>query len=133
MDDLESEKQLLLERDRTWAAAAREGKDVERILAFWTDDAVVMPAGQATVRGKEQIRDYISASLSMPGFQIHWESDRVELSPDGQLAYMFSRNNVKFDAPDGTQINAAGRAITVWRREPDGEWRCAVDIWNSEE
>ena len=23
------------------------------------------------------------------------------------------------------------RAVTIWRKESDGEWRCAVDIWNT--
>jgi ketosteroid isomerase-like protein len=32
---------------------------------------------------------------------------------------------------DGKPSSTAGRAVTIWRKEPDGEWRCAVDIWNS--
>jgi ketosteroid isomerase-like protein len=24
-----------------------------------------------------------------------------------------------------------GRAVTIWRREADDQWRCAVDIWNA--
>jgi ketosteroid isomerase-like protein len=55
----------------------------------------------------------------------------VTLSPDGNLAYMFSRNAVTLNASDGTPATTEGRAVTIWRRESDGEWRCAVDIWNS--
>ncbi|HEX5135257.1 MAG TPA: hypothetical protein VFW81_07695 [Thermoanaerobaculia bacterium] len=39
------ERATLLERDREWAAVASEGKDLERILSFWTDDAKVFPSG----------------------------------------------------------------------------------------
>jgi len=56
----------------------------------------------------------------------------VTLLPDGKLAYMFSRNAVTMNAPAGTPATIEGRAVTIWRRESDGEWRCAVDIWNSE-
>lgn len=131
MAQSKSAAESLLDRDREWAEAAREGKDIDLILSYWTDDAVVMPSGQATVTGKQELRDYVAASLAIPGFQISWESDRVEFSPDGNLAYMFSRNNVKFNTSDGTSVNSSGRALTIWRRETDGVWRCVVDIWNS--
>jgi ketosteroid isomerase-like protein len=45
---------------------------------------------------------------------------------------MFSRNRVTVNAPDGTPVPTEGRAVTIWRRESDGEWRCTVDIWNAE-
>jgi hypothetical protein len=37
--DLERERKRLLERDAEWAALSSTGRDVERILSFWTDDA----------------------------------------------------------------------------------------------
>jgi ketosteroid isomerase-like protein len=27
-------------------------------------------------------------------------------------------------------VTMEGRYITVWRKEPDGRWRCSVDISN---
>jgi ketosteroid isomerase-like protein len=130
--DMVAERAELLRRDAEWAAAASEGRDVERILSFWTEDAVVLPPGLPSVAGKAALRRYVEGSTLIPGFRITWTSTDVTFSPDGRLAYMFSRNEVTADGADGKPLTAAGRAVTIWRREPDGEWRCAVDIWNAE-
>ena len=129
--DLTAEKERLIRRDAEWAKVASEGREVERILSYWTEDAVVMPPGLPSVVGKAALRQYVEGSMRIPGFRIYWESEDVTLSPDGQLAYMFSRNEVTMNAPDGTPMTTEGRAVTIWRREPDGEWRCAVDVWNA--
>ena len=130
--DLASEKTRLLKRDAAWAAVASDGRDVDLILSFWTDDAVVIPPGLPNVIGKAALRQYVEASKQIPGFRITWTSEDATFSPDGQLAYIFSRNAVTMNAPDGAPATTAGRALTIWRREADGEWRCAVDIWNAE-
>ena len=130
--DLAAEKERLLRRDAEWAKAASEGRDVDRILSYWTEDAVVIPPGLPPVVGKVALRQYVEGSMQIPGFNINWESRDATLSPDGQLAYMFSRNEVTVDTPDGTSSTTGGRAVTIWRRESDGEWRCAVDVWNAE-
>ncbi len=129
--DLTSEKKKLLERDAEWATLASKGDDIDRILSYWTDDAVVLPPDLPAVRGKEALREYVLGSLQIPGFNITWSSDDAAFSPDGNLAYLFSNNAVTVNDPDGNPIKIEGRAITVWRKESDGEWRCVVDIWNS--
>ena len=130
--DPDAEKARLLQRDAEWARVAREGRDIDRILSYWTDDAVVLPPAVPTIVGKTALRRYVESSLQMPGFQIRWSSAEVVLSPDGNLAYMFSKNTVTVNGQDGAPATMNGRASTIWRREPDGEWRCAVDIWNAE-
>jgi len=129
--DLASEKTRLLQRDAEWAAAASEGRDLERVLSYWTDDAVVLAPGLPSVAGKDALREYVQGSMQIPGFGISSTTSDVTLSPDGELAYLFSRNAVTMNAPDGTLATTEGRAVTIWRRESDGEWRCAMDIWNS--
>ncbi|MGH9900230.1 MAG: YybH family protein [Pyrinomonadaceae bacterium] len=129
---LAAERTRLLRRDAEWAAAASEGLDIERVLSYWTDDAVVLPPGLPAVVGKAALRQYVEGSAQIPGFRITWASTDVSFSPDGNLAYMFSRNAVTMNAPDGSPATTEGRAVTIWRREQDGEWRCAVDIWNVE-
>ncbi len=113
-----------------WAEAASAGKDVERIVSFWAEDALVMPPGQPLVEGKEAIRGFVTQSMNIPGFKIHWVSEKVSFSPDGQLAYMRATNETTLTGPDGNLMNVPGRGVSVWRRDPDGQWRCVIDIWN---
>jgi ketosteroid isomerase-like protein len=130
--DLERERKRLLQRDAEWAALSSEGRDVDRILSVWTDDARVYPPGLPVLEGKAALRSYVEGALAIPGFHITWTSSDVSLSPDGQLAYMLSTNAVTMPGQDGQLVTRTGRGVTIWRREPDGVWRCAVDIWNDE-
>jgi len=70
-------------------------------------------------------------SLAIPGFHITWTSSDARISSDGQLAYLVGENAVTLPDPTGETVTLRGRAVTIWRREADGEWRCAVDIWNA--
>lgn len=83
-----AEQAKLLRRDAEWAALASAGKDVQKIVSYWSDDAVLIFPGQPVLEGKAAIRAYVSASLKTPGFKIHWVSEKPALSPDGKLAYM---------------------------------------------
>ncbi len=130
--DLERERKRLLEQDAEWAALSSKGQDVDRIVAFWTDDARVFAPGLPALSGKAALRSYVEGALAIPGFHITWITSEASLSPDGQLAYLLSTNAVTMPGPGGQPVTTNGRAVTVWRREPDGNWRCAVDIWNDE-
>jgi ketosteroid isomerase-like protein len=133
MTDQAAETAALLKRDAEFAAAASEGRDVEKIVSYWSADAVVAPPGQAPIVGRDALRQYVEDSFQIPGFSITWEATAdPEFSTDMRMAYMWARNRVAFNGPDGTQVTSYGRALTIWRREADGEWRCTVDIWNDE-
>jgi ketosteroid isomerase-like protein len=128
--DPDAESQKLLRRDAEWADVAAAGRDVDRIVSYWSDDAIVIPQGQPIAEGKAAIRDFVVASLRIPGFRIHWVSDKVTFSADGKLAYMHGRNTMTMRDANGSLVSIPGRGITIWRLEPDGQWRCVVDIWN---
>lgn len=128
--DLEHERKRLLETDAEWAALSSRGQDVDRILSFWTEDAQVIAPGLPAFSGKAALRSYVEGALAIPGFHIMWTTSEAILSPDAKLAYLLSTNAVTMPGPDGQLVTTNGRGVTVWRREPDGNWRCVVDIWN---
>jgi ketosteroid isomerase-like protein len=128
--DASAAQAALLRRDAEWADAAMAGKDVNKIVSYWTDDALIMFPGQPTLEGRKAIRDYVASTVSIPGFSIHWVSEKPQFSPDGKLAYMRGTDQMTVPGTDGKPMTIHLRGLTVWRMEPDGQWRCVADIAN---
>ena len=129
--DLKAEEAAIMKTDSSWSAIAKESKDVEKIVSYWSDDAVVLAPGQPAVKGKEALRKFIEDSRQIPGFSITWKSSDVHFSPDGKMAYMSGENLMTMDDSTGKKMTIPGRGYTIWRKEADGNWKCVVDIWNN--
>lgn len=119
----------ILQLDAEWSEAAQT-RDVDRIVSYWSDDATVLPPGGPAVMGKAAIREFVAKSFENPSFRISWKTTDVVVSAGGDFAYGIGTNRVNVTAPDGTPVTVDGKAVTIWRREPDGSWKCVVDIWN---
>ncbi len=119
----------ILSLDAEWSQAA-QSRDVDRVLSFWSDDAIVFPPGSPAVAGRAAIREFVVKSFETPGFAISWKTATVTVSESGDLAYSTGTNRVRFRASDGSLVTVDGKAVTVWRREKDGGWKCVIDIWN---
>ena len=131
--DPTAEEQKLLRRDAEWADFAAAGKDVDKVVSYWTDDAVLIFPGQPIIEGKAAIRAYVVSCFSNPVFKIHWKSSKVTFSPDGKLAYMAGTDDeMTVPGSNGTPMTLHLRGIAIWRLDADGQWRCVVDISNEE-
>ena len=119
----------ILRLDAEWSEAAQR-RDVEQVLSFWTEDARVFPPGTSAIVGKQAIREYVSKSFQIPGFGISWKTTDVAVSRVCYLAYATGTNRVTFTGTDGEPVVVEGKAVTVWRRDANGEWKCIIDIWN---
>lgn len=128
--DVAAEADKLLRRDAEWADAAAAGKDIDKVLSYWSDDALVIEPGQPIYEGKAAIRAYVAASFQIPGFKIHWVSEKPVFSADGSMAYMRGVDEMTVPGPNGALVTLHTRGISVWRRDSTGEWRCVVDIAN---
>ena len=97
---------------------------------LWTSDARVILAGQPVLVGTEAVRRMIAGTCAIPGFHISWTPDSAVVSSSGDFGYTFGTNRMMAPDSTGTLHTAEGRYVTVWRKEPDGRWRCSVDISN---
>ncbi|MGE0455341.1 MAG: DUF4440 domain-containing protein [Vicinamibacteria bacterium] len=126
----EAARANLLQVDTEWAVQAGSGKDVERIVSFWTDDATIYPPHEAPIVGKAAIRAYVSESLKIPGFSISWKPMQAVVSASGDLGFTTGTNSFTFPDSQGQLSTARGRYVAVWRRARGGTWQCVVDFWN---
>jgi len=128
--DAKAEGEKLLRRDAEWSQTASAGRDVDKTVSYWSDDALLVPQGQPIAEGKAAIRAFVESSFKTPGFHIQWKSEKPVFSPDGQLAWLRGTTSTTAPGPDGKLVTFPSRGVTVWRRDADGQWRCVVDIWN---
>lgn len=120
----------LVRTDQAWSAAASEGKDVERVVSFWADDATIVPDGGAVIAGKEAIRAYVAGAFAIPGFRIGWTTEQASVSRDGTMGYTTGTSTITAPGADGQLVTSSARGVAIWRRDAGGEWKCVYDAWN---
>ena len=116
--------------DRIWAdfgAALKKG-DATAILATYTDDAVMIDPGAATLSGKAAIGDFVKGFFANGKVTEH--SHVVEgFETDGDIAIEHGRWKLGYQEkgkakPDVTDA----RYILVWKRGADGKWLLHRDV-----
>src|SRR5919106_7027951 len=80
-------EQLLRDLDAQWAKAAA-AKDVEQTIAFYSDDAIVLPPNATSAATKEAIRNGWKEMFASPGFVISWQPTRVQVGKSGEMAWV---------------------------------------------
>ncbi len=129
--DAGHEREALERTSREWAKVAATD-DVERIVSYWTDDGLVLAPDQPPMMGKAALREYVRATQSIPGFSITWEPVAATVSADGTMGYLLEHNRATFTDPSGERQEQRGKAVTIWRKDAAGAWKCVVDIWNGD-
>lgn len=110
--------------------ASANAKDVAKVVAFYTPDAVLLPPNHAAVEGHEAIRRYFQLELMDAGFS-DFDNQPIKIEHSGDLAYQ--RGEYLFqlvDAKMGKKVER-GKYVVVWKRMPDAQWRMLVDSWSS--
>ena len=116
-----------MQLSKEWSEAAQT-KDIEKTLAYWADDAVLISAGEGVINGKQAIRKMVEESLNIPGFEISWQPESVEVSEIGDMAYVIENDQISINDSTGNKVTLNNKAVTIWRKHKDGVWKNAVDI-----
>jgi uncharacterized protein (TIGR02246 family) len=110
---------------RYWERLFDQG-DCQEIAAHYAQDARLIATQLPTILGREAIEAFWRVAvdaIAASGARRTVTLEHVEC--DGSLAYM--RGTVEVATP-GAAATTVTRYVTVWNREPDGQWRLAVDI-----
>ena len=123
-------EQLLRDLDAKWANAAA-AKDVDQTIAFYSDDAIVLPPNATSAATKEAIRNGWKEMLGSPGFVISWQPAKVQVGKSAEMAWVSGTYELTMNDANGKPINDRGKYLEVWEKQSDGNWKCAADMWNS--
>jgi ketosteroid isomerase-like protein len=120
--------QALIEADRAFAAETA-ARGVEGWLAWFAEDGRMFPDGREIVHGKATIRELMTPVLGPPENSLRWEPLGGELADSGDLGYTYGHSVARRNA-EGRLEERPGKYVTVWKKQPDGQWRVALDIGN---
>jgi ketosteroid isomerase-like protein len=116
--------------DENWSKAA-QSKKVDDWVAFYSDDAIILPPNDKKATGKDDVRKDIGELMSLPGLVLSWEPSKVEVARSGDLAYTQGSYRMAFTDPKGKPATDQGKTLEVWRKQADGTWKCVADMWSS--
>jgi ketosteroid isomerase-like protein len=104
--------------------------DLERLVAAcYTEDALVLPPNLPLVRGRGQIRELFREMLEAGGGNLTRET--TPLHVDGSLGYGVGGFTFSTDHRGSEPVYQTGKHLLVYRRQADGTWKVAVDMFSS--
>ena len=112
--------------------AAIAARDAERAATFYSEDAVLMPVAEPIVEGRAAILEEWRHVFGIPGFSNSSRLVTAAASHAGDLAYTRGTYESPMLGLKGQQVIERGKWVSVWRREPGGQWRIVVDIFNTD-
>jgi ketosteroid isomerase-like protein len=130
-DDLEAERQALLQADRDFAAAtAKRGGDAWGDI--FAEDGVLFPQ-KGRVDGNEAVRETMKPAFGEGLPMLRWEPTEAVVGSGGDLGYTLGRWEMVAESADGKEsISSRGNYVTIWRKIPGQGWRIVVDIGNED-
>jgi uncharacterized protein (TIGR02246 family) len=127
-----SEEEAIRQAVAAWSAAAG-AKELDKCVSFYTDDASVLPFNAPIATGKDQIRKVWSQLMSNPGFRLRFGPTKVEVARSADLAYEIGTFELALADESGKSSATRGKYVVAWKKQANGEWKAAADIFNTDQ
>jgi len=107
-------------------------KDLAKSVAFCEDNGAVLAPNAPVAQGRQAIAKSFSDFFTLPALKITWHADRADAAKSGELGYTSGTYQMSFSDPAGKTVSDKGKYVTVWKKQADGSWKVALDIFNTD-
>ncbi len=121
-------QQAVQDTNREWMEAVKRG-DPGSVAALYTEDATLLAPNTEPIRGRQGIEAFFKAGMQMGMSEATLET--VDVDYLGDTAYEVGDYTMKIAPEGGEAVTDQGKYLVVWKRESDGPWKLAVDMWNT--
>ena len=128
--DIEAEQAALLAAADAYHEAGHR-EDFNSMADFYANDGLILPPNEQEEKGLQGARNFFASTAEIPGIGVRFDNVRVEVAASGDMGYTLADVEISFEGPDGEVVEDKDRDFHLWKKQ-DGEWKIAVDIWNSE-
>ncbi|MBK8555448.1 MAG: SgcJ/EcaC family oxidoreductase [Lewinellaceae bacterium] len=126
--DMAQIKSDIQKMEDAWATALN-AKDVEALMAMYTDDAVSMPDAATTLTGKAAIRQHQEQDFANQPAGMTFSFETVDVY--GNADQVTETGNSTYKNADG-KVTGTGKYMCVWEKQGD-KYRCTREIYNNDQ
>jgi ketosteroid isomerase-like protein len=130
-DTRAADEAAIRQADEAWSKVV-EAKQLDEHNAYFLEDGVVLAPNEAMVTGKEAIRKMVAGFFATPGFAMTWQPTKVEAARSGDFGYSLGTYELSVNDPKGVPMTDRGKYLTVWKKQANGSWKVAADMFNSD-
>jgi uncharacterized protein (TIGR02246 family) len=126
--DIEADTTALKKIEEEWSAASISG-DIDKLVSFFTDNAVHIPPNEPARIGKEAIRSWFQQLHDL--FTMEQEGTLEDVQVSGDLAFTRGAGTIIFTPKAGGEsLKVKDHWVTIYRKQSDGTWKCICNIWS---
>ncbi len=104
--------------------------DADAVVSLFSQDCITLPPNEAARVGKDAVREWHEAIFQQFSGVADLTSGEVVIRDD--LAYLLGAYTMQLTSSEGAEIVDNGKFIMIWRRQSEGSWMIARNIWNSD-
>jgi ketosteroid isomerase-like protein len=126
--DLEKERQDLLETDKTFSERSEEVGNHQAFLEYAAPEAVLLKRNYSPIVGRREIREHFS-NQSDSSYTLTWKPSYAKIAESGDMGYTYGVYTLT--AKDAEKKKYYGTYVTIWEKNKKGNWRFLLDSGNS--
>jgi len=104
---------------------------VDSNIALLSDDAVILPPNGPMLSGKDAIRKWAADTVNRYRVSGKYTDRKIIVSGDW-ASERFAGELSLTPKAGGAAITERIKGIHILRRQPDGSWKIAQDVWNTD-
>ena len=105
--------------------------DIDGNLATLTQDVVMMPPNEQLLTGAAAVRSWLRSVHEQFKINARYTESQVVVAGDWAIQRYVGVGTIT-PKKGGRPIEERFKGIHIYQRQPDGSWRIAQDIWNSD-
>ncbi len=110
---------------------ALQAGDVEKFLAVYEDEAVLLPPHSTEIIGKENARARLTAALKEIAIEPVSDSREYEILGPAWIAER-GRYSWQVTPKDGAEpFQDSGNFMMLWHKDQSGAWKISWEMWTS--
>jgi ketosteroid isomerase-like protein len=107
-------------------------KSLDKLVSFYSDDALLVPPNAPIAHGREQIRQFWSQLMTNRGYGLGQHTTQIDMAKSGDLGYEMGTYELTLGDGSDKRVTTHGNFVAVWKEQGTGNWKMVAALFNAQ-